>query len=216
VNSPKTLGDIRAPRTAMEAETRAILLGAGATILSEEGPLALTVRRVAASVGASTKMIYTHFGGKDGLFEALYLHSFAAFTRALESEAGVPDPLLRVRKMAAAYRAFALGEPSLYAVMFGDLGRAWEAPIDSRRQAWRSFETLRDAIRASLPQEKAKDASRVTYLLWATMHGVVSLELRKLIGETQDPTQIFDLAVEAILTSNEIPSAPLHEPPGQP
>jgi AcrR family transcriptional regulator len=204
VNAPKTLGDIRAPRTAMEVETRAILLRAAATILSEEGPLALTVRRLAASVGGSTKMIYTHFGGKDGLFDALYLHSFEAFTHALGGEADEPDPPLRVRKMATAYRAFALREPSLYAVMFGDLGRAWEASLDSRRQAWRSFETLRDAIRAALPVGQSRWASRVTYLLWATMHGVVSLELRKLIGESQDPERLFDLAVEAILTSHAI------------
>lgn len=204
---PKILGDVRAPRSVMEADTRAILLSAAATTLSEEGPLALTVRRVAASVGASTKMIYTHFGGKDGLFEALYLHSFEAFTRALAGEAEEPDAVTRVRRMAAAYRRFALGEPSLYAVMFGDLGRAWEAPLDSRRQAWLSFETLRDAIRASLPPRRAADASRTTYQLWATMHGVVSLELRKLIGETQDPALIFNLAVESILAANGIVAA---------
>ncbi|KEQ53887.1 TetR/AcrR family transcriptional regulator [Sphingobium chlorophenolicum] len=85
------LGDVRAVRAAMETDMRAVLLGAAAVLLSEEGPSALTVRRVADAVNASTKMIYTHFGGKDGLFDALYLHSFAGLMRAFEDQCDESD-----------------------------------------------------------------------------------------------------------------------------
>ena len=121
----RLLLDIRAARATMEADTRATLLAAAARVLSEEGPSALTVRRVADSVNASTKMIYTHFGGKDGLLDALYLHSFAGLTHAFQAQSGELDPVLRLDNMVTAYRAFALSEPALYNVMFGDLGRAF-------------------------------------------------------------------------------------------
>ncbi|ATE63592.1 TetR/AcrR family transcriptional regulator [Rhizorhabdus dicambivorans] len=194
----RRFGDVRAVRATMEGETRAALLDAAAVLLSEEGPSALTVRRVADAVNASTKMIYTHFGGKDGLFNALYLHSFAGLTRAFQAELAEQDPFARLEKMIAAYRAFALGEASLYNVMFGDLGRAWQAPVESRRQAWTSFETLRDTVRLCLPPERAAEASRISYLLWAAMHGVVSLELRKLLGNAEDGQQLYGLAVSSV------------------
>lgn len=194
----RLLPDIRAARATMEADTRATLLAAAARVLSEEGPSALTIRRVADLVNASTKMIYTHFGGKDGLLDALYLHSFAGLTRAFLAQSGELNPVLRLNNMVTAYRAFALSEPALYNVMFGDLGRAWEAPLKSRRQAWRSFETLRDVVRLSLPLARAEEASRTTYLLWAAMHGVVSLELRKLLSSAGDGEQLFRLAVAAV------------------
>jgi AcrR family transcriptional regulator len=195
----RLLLDIRAARATMEADTRATLLAAAARVLSEEGPSALTVRRVAESVNASTKMIYTHFGGKDGLLDALYLHSFAGLTRAFQAQSSELDPLLRLDNMVTAYRAFALSEPALYNVMFGDLGRAWEAPLRSRRQAWKSFETMRDVVRLCLPLSRAEKAVRSTYLLWAAMHGVVSLELRKLLGSAGDREQLYRLAVAAVL-----------------
>lgn len=192
------LSDVRAARAALEKDTRAALLRAAAAVLSEEGLSALTVRRVAEAVKASTKMIYTHFNGKDGLLDALYLHSFASFTKALQAHSGESDPVLRLDKMVAAYRAFALGESTLYNLMFGDLGRGWEAPLESRRQAWKSFETLRDAVEHRVGPARGADASKITYLLWATMHGIVSLELRKLIGGGEDGEQLFRLAVAAV------------------
>lgn len=192
------LGDVRAVRAAMETDTRATLLAAAAVVLSEEGPSALTVRRVAEAVNASTKMIYTHFGGKDGLFDALYLHSFAGLTRAFQAQGDEEDPFLRLEKMTIAYRSFALSEAALYNVMFGDLGRAWEAPLESRRQAWRSFETLRDTVKLCLAPQRAAEAGKISHLLWAAMHGVVSLELRKLLGSAEDNEQLYRLALAAV------------------
>ena len=197
----KQAGSIASVRIETGANIRRAILAAAASVLSEEGPAALTLRRVAEAVGASTKLIYTHFGGKEGLLGALYLESFAALTDVFRIASSEPDPVLRLRRMTEAYRRFALGEPALYNVMFGDLGKAWEAPIASRRQAWRSFAALRDAVGALCEGEASSPGSttRLTYMLWATMHGAVSLELRKLLGASQSGEQLFRLAVAAIL-----------------
>jgi AcrR family transcriptional regulator len=204
VSPNQTVVDIRAARAAMEADTRAALLAAGAKVLSEEGPSALTLRRVADAVNCSTKMIYTHFGGKDGLLDALYLHSFAGLTTALNGAPEDGDALRRLESMAGAYRDFALAEPALYNVMFGDLGRAWEAPLASRRQAWKSFETLKNAVSAAMPSARAEEATLITHLFWAAMHGVVSLEMRRLIGASQDGEQLFRQAITAVFKTHGI------------
>lgn len=194
----RSISDVRASRAAMEADIRASLLAAAARVLTEEGPAALTVRRVAEAVNASTKLIYTHFGGKDGLLEALYLHSFASLTQAFQLHQGEPDPHRRFRLMIDTYRSFALREPALYNVMFGDLGRAWEAPAESRRKAWTSFETLRQTVQDCLPPARAADATRVTYLLWSAAHGVVSVEMRGLLGGSVQGDELFQMAVDAV------------------
>ncbi|KEQ53886.1 TetR-like C-terminal domain-containing protein [Sphingobium chlorophenolicum] len=100
--------------------------------------------------------------------------------------------------MIVACRSFAIKEPSLYNVMFGDLGRAWQAPVESRRQAWRSFENLRDTVGLCLPPEGAAEARKVSLRLWAAMHGVVSLELRKLLGNAEDCGKLYQLAVDSV------------------
>jgi AcrR family transcriptional regulator len=199
------MADVRAARAANEADIRATLLIVAATVLSEEGYAALTTRRLAEAVNASTKVIYTHFGGKEGLLDALYLHAFYSLMQAFDTHAGELKSLSRLRGMTETYRNFALAEPALYSVMFGDLGRAWEAPLASRRKAWQSFETLRATVGECLPREREDDALRVTYLLWAVMHGVVSLELRKLIGGSQDGALLFRQAVEAVCQTHGIP-----------
>lgn len=205
MSEPRILADVRAARAATDADIRATLLSVAASVLSEEGPSALTTRRLAEAVNASTKVIYTHFGGKEGLLDALYLHAFDGLMQAFEAHAGEVDPFIRLRGMTATYRSFAVAEPALYSVMFGDLGRAWEAPLSSRRQAWQSFGALRNTVSQCLPSEQRGEALRVTYLMWAAMHGVVSLELRKLIGGSQDGALLFCQSVEAICRANGIP-----------
>ena len=52
-------------------DTRAQILAAALAILGEEDQHALTVRRVAARAGCSTIGVYTWFGSKDGLVDAI-------------------------------------------------------------------------------------------------------------------------------------------------
>lgn len=75
---------------------RDVILDAAKRLLVGEGPGALTVRRISAEVGCSTKVIYTLFGGKDGLSEALWLEGFARFERRLLEVPAHDDPLARL------------------------------------------------------------------------------------------------------------------------
>src|SRR5918997_6172066 len=55
------------------------------SLLSAEGPTQLTVRTVAARAGVSVQAVYTLFGGKPGLCEALFEEGFAALQTALDA-----------------------------------------------------------------------------------------------------------------------------------
>ena len=69
------------PKTA-DPTVRVRLIEAAARILAEEGPGALTLRRVAAEVGTSTMAVYTHFGGMTELRRAVREQGFRAPRRA--------------------------------------------------------------------------------------------------------------------------------------
>jgi AcrR family transcriptional regulator len=64
---------------------RRTLLDVASRLLVGEDPQALTMRRVAATVGCSTTVLYTAFGSKDGLAEALFLEGFQRLRRRLEA-----------------------------------------------------------------------------------------------------------------------------------
>jgi AcrR family transcriptional regulator len=198
---PATLVDLRLARAGFDADARAAMLVAAARILREEGPAALTVRRVAERVNASTKVIYTRFGGKDGLLDALYIHAFEGLGIVLSQCVEVAEPEPRLRRMCTAYRRYALAEPALYNIMFGDLGRAYEAPVASRRQAWRTFHALRDTVAACLPAARAGEADEITRLLWSAMHGVVGLELRGVLGDAAACEALFAAAIDAVFVA---------------
>lgn len=206
--------DLRRARAALDLNARATILSAAAAVLQDEGPAALTIRRIAQAVNTSTKAIYTHFGGKDGLLDAVYLEGFAGLGRSMSAAPTGASPPDRLRAMCVAYRDYARARPAFYNVMFGDMGRAYHASVESRRKAAETFAILKHAIQASLNAQAADhapvSAGLVTRMLWAAMHGVVSLELRGLLAGPDDVDRVFALTVDAVCTTHGVPiGAPL-------
>jgi AcrR family transcriptional regulator len=192
------------PQVPGAAATRETLLDAALRLLEERGPGAVRVRDVAAAAGQSTMGVYTHFGSKRGLLEQLYLHGFE---RLAERLGGVPsggDARSELLAFAHAYRAFALDCEALYGLMF-ERGAPDFVPSDASRLAGLStFEMLAARVAAWRPdfQEPAADA----HLVWAAMHGLVSIELMHtrwggpLVAHLQDtPEQNFAAAIGSLL-----------------
>ncbi|WP_416462473.1 TetR-like C-terminal domain-containing protein [Sphingomonas sp. VDB2] len=190
--------DIGRDRDAFRLHVRETVLVAAASILRNDGPAALTLRRVAQDVGASTKVIYTTFGGKDGLFDALYLRSYAGLQAAMEMASSAQDAETRLRSICDAYRDYALAEPGFYNVMYGDLGRSWQAPPESRAQAGQTFRILREAVAAMRPSCPSDNVIQITRQLWAAMHGLVSLQMRGLLSDEEDFDTLFHDTVAVI------------------
>ncbi|MBB6475412.1 WHG domain-containing protein [Sphaerisporangium rubeum] len=82
--------DVSTPKEtpAAVADLRRRLVEASQRVLREHGPAELTVRRVAEAAGSSTMGIYTHFGGRGGMLEAVYLDGFEQLRAALTHAAG--------------------------------------------------------------------------------------------------------------------------------
>ena len=160
------------------AAKRRVLLDAAARILAEEGHRAVSVRRVAAAAGTSTMAVYTWYGGKPQLMRALFREAFSRFRDRLLGESAGADPLAALVRLGWAYRTFALAEPDLYTVMFGQDSALFDPGPEDVRLALGTFEILVAAVSRCAEAGMLRcDPQQGAWRIWAAAHGAVSLEL---------------------------------------
>ncbi|ABW15049.1 transcriptional regulator, TetR family [Parafrankia sp. EAN1pec] len=171
-------GAVRRSRAAAGEALRREAVEAAAELLVSAGPQALTMRRVATAIGASTTVLYTVFGGKDGVADALYREGFERLRARLEAVVAA-DPLVRLHELAHAYRRSALTDRSFYAVMFERAVPGYEPGPESLEVARASLAVLVDAVRDAMAAGLlgGDDPEPVARLLHAAAHGAVSLEI---------------------------------------
>ena len=159
---------------------------AGLRVLHERGAAELTVRRVAELAGSSTMGIYSCFGGRTGMLEAIYRRGFELLKDAITAPSARSadqtraDPHRAIIAIATAYRRFALGNPALYALMFERPLPGFDPSPQLRSWALNlTFTPLVDEVaRAQAGGLLAgDDPIRPSYLLWTTVHGITSIEL---------------------------------------
>ncbi|MFE6224330.1 TetR/AcrR family transcriptional regulator [Streptomyces sp. NPDC057854] len=162
-----------------QAAVRTTILDHAVGLLVAEGPTALTMRRIATEIGASTKVLYTLFGGKEGLVDALHREGFARLRAAQQRVPRSDDPLTRLRDLGTAYRAHALAEPGYYSLMFGQAIPGHRPGAEALAEAETAFDAsvaaVEDCIAAGV--FRPGDAREISKLLWAAAHGAVSLEI---------------------------------------
>ncbi|MEV0384820.1 TetR/AcrR family transcriptional regulator [Nonomuraea sp. NPDC050643] len=165
-----------------QSVVRAAILDAAKRLLVAEGPASLTVRRISGEVGCSTKVIYTLFGGKDGLSEALWLEGFARFERRLLRVSPEGDALDRLYAGLMAYRDYALSEPDYYRVMFQGAMPGFKPGEAAVEAAKRTFDLLVHGVAHCMEAGVLRGAGgagavEIADVLWMAIHGAVSLEI---------------------------------------
>jgi AcrR family transcriptional regulator len=162
-------------RVSSPPTTRETLLEAALRLLEERGPGALRIRDLAEAVGKSTMGVYTHFGSKQGLLEQLYLHGFSRLEGRLNAVPSAGNSQQELLAFALAYRGFALDNEALYGLMFERATPDFIPSDDSRMAGLATFEML--AQRIADWQPDLADPASGAHLVWAAMHGLVSIEL---------------------------------------
>lgn len=161
---------------AAQAELASRLVEAALRVLAEHGAGELSVRRVADEAGSSTMGVYSRFGGRAGLLEALYQRGFHLLTEALNAVPVTDDPVHDLRELTYAYREFALAGAQRYLFMFSRPLPDFEPDGGLRAEVLQTaFAAVIDAVRRSGVQ--GPGATRAAYCLWCVMHGLVGLEL---------------------------------------
>jgi len=176
------------------------LLASAADVLESEGPDGLSVRRIAAAAGVAPMGVYNHFESKFGIVEALFIQGFERLGAAMQAMAQIPDPSEALLEGARRYRALALAHPMAYQVMFLRAVPGFQPSIGALGQCTGTFDSLvagvERAMRAGVIVEG--EPTETAQVIWATIHGWVSLELLGL-GFVEDQDAGYDRLCAALL-----------------
>lgn len=176
------------------------LLDGARRVLAAEGPGALTVRRIAAEAGVSTMGVYSRFGGKDGVIDALFVDAFKGLADAIARAQDPPtdDHVERLLRGCRAYRRYALDNPSYYRIMFERFLPDWVPSQEAADQSDVAFDMLAGGLAAGVAAGAfvADDPRLAAHTIWAVCHGLISLELQGM-GKA-DHDEAYELALRTI------------------
>ena len=178
-----------------DPRARVTLVEIAARLLAEEGPKALSTRRVAAEAGTSTMAVYTHFGGMDELVRTMVHEGFARLHGVLSRVRETDDPVADVITLGRAYRHNALTNPDLYSVMLGGSSLGGFALTDADRQHGRyTLAILVATVERAIRDGRFRPAppELVGTQLWSALHGLVTLELGGYLIEPYEPEVCFE------------------------
>jgi AcrR family transcriptional regulator len=176
--------------------TSEALLTAAHRLLAEDGPEALTVRRIAGEAGMSTMNVYSRFGGKDGVIDELYADGYRRLIAEIDSVPSSDDVVGDLMTIAHTYRAFAKGNPTYYGIMFRSAVPGYTPSPESTSVALGGLSRFVSRVKrgqelGQITQPEGCDPQEIAAWLWATCHGIVSLELDGIADEYVSWESIF-------------------------
>jgi AcrR family transcriptional regulator len=163
--------------------TRRRILEAARTMFVQRGYEATTMRAIAAAVEYTPTAIYHHFRNKEALLTELCAIDFRALAQAFLRIGRVADPIERLGRIGDAYVEFGQTHPMQYQLMFMARRPPLEAGMtrdDPGEDAYAFLrQTCAEAIATGRLRPEYGDADELAQTCWATVHGLVSLQIVK-------------------------------------
>lgn len=177
------------------SDLRAELLSVTADLVDRAGPDKVTVRDVAAAAGTSTTAVYSLFGGKAALLNAVVDDGFRSFGDS--QQAALKGGL---RGLGVAYRDWARSHPALYRLMFGGALASLTECQPSPEEPMDAMGSLKTAVAAAQQGGDARQTQVdvVAAAIWGQVHGLVSLELARMGPPGMDWDAPYEAALDAI------------------
>ena len=170
-----------------KSETRDKILDAARELFVTEGYEGVSMRRVAEKIEYSPTAIYVHFADKNELFHELCRQDFARLQEVMQSADMPADPIERLRQIGRSYIQFGVRFPNHYVFMFMTPHLPQEPDEEDReimgnpeKDAYAMLKAaVQEAINAGCFRDEVQDAELVSQTLWASVHGVISLNIAK-------------------------------------
>ncbi len=182
-------------------EQQRAILTAALELLATGGPQALRVRDIAEAAGCTTMAVYSRFGSKDGVVDAIYIDAFRRFTEALSRERGGATHD-RAMRLGLAYRKWARANPGAYLVMFTEAVPGFTPSETAVEVAVKSFDVLLSAVEdlQADGQMRDGDPTEAAWALWGMAHGLVMLELAGIqpAGQMLAVDDVYSTALAAV------------------
>ena len=167
------------PREHDEATGEA-LLDAAEALLTAGGVDAVSVRAVADAAGTSTRAVYSRFGSKDGLTEALAQRGYLLLAGLVDAVEPTADPAADlVAAGIEGFRRFALERPQLFQITFARRPPGIGDGEATRAALLASYDALVAWIRRAQEAGALADhpPNAIAFVFHATCEGLANNEL---------------------------------------
>jgi AcrR family transcriptional regulator len=164
MTSPELTAPTARPAGSPRSERLAEVVRAATAILDDEGPEALTMRRLAEELGMQAPSLYKHVRDKAALETAIIEDALFTMGDALHEALAHPGRAGVVRAVLAAYRRVALAHPNRYRLATS--GQLRRDLLPECLEEW-----------AGQPFFFAAGDPHRSQALWSLAHGMVILEI---------------------------------------
>jgi AcrR family transcriptional regulator len=173
-------------------DLHAACLSAALELLEEGGATALSLRAVARRAGVSPAAPYRHYADREALVSAVAAVGYRELAERLTAAHPAPSTPEQLASVAVAYVEFALEQPALFRMMFGE---PCDRDNEERVTATAAVSLyLREIVARCFPRA---DPEALAPAIWALVHGLAFLHLDgKLDAST--PSTVADRVTAAI------------------
>jgi len=188
-----------------EPLTKRAVVAAARDMIESDGLDALSLRKLAASLGVTAPALYAHVGSKRELLQAV---AEDVFTEVLDRFRGIPegDPLMRIRSMSAQYVSYAREHPHLFRTMF--LFRPELTSQPSGRElplATEAFNFAVGAVGEAIDEGllDRSDPLMAGLVIWTAVHGVATILLAGPEFGSEIEDELLSAVVDTVLAGME-------------
>jgi AcrR family transcriptional regulator len=207
-------------RTQVRAEVKQAALAQ----LAQAGPGGVSISAIGKQLGISGPGLYRYFASRDQLLTELVIDAYHDLADALAATSHAPgqDAPDRLRKLARAYRSWALAQPHRYRLLYGPPLPGYDAHaqrlVDASQAAMNQLLSILaemgDRPAALPPQPLASQLSAWAIpldpgvdpatalravLIWSRLHGIVSLEIAGNFASMGiDAGQLFEIQLSTL------------------
>lgn len=179
---------------------------------AEQGVEGVSLRGLAAAAGCSRTTPYRYFKNKADILAAVRQAQFQRMADDTEAVARrVPDPDERLVALARAYLSFALATPDAYRVMYSVAQHDEQRYPELVRQINRAQQPMMTAVDEAIENGSIKgDPINIVHVLWAGLHGVISLHLSDKLHMGRNIDELAEVMIRSL--SRAVASKPSTQP----
>jgi AcrR family transcriptional regulator len=173
-------------------DLRAACLSAALELLEEGGATALSLRAVARRAGVSAAAPYRHYADREALVSAVAAVGYGELAERLAAAHPAPSTPEQLARVGVAYVEFALEQPALFRMMFGE---PCDRDNEERVAATAAVSLyLREIVARCFPRA---DPEALAPAIWALVHGLAFLHLDGRL-DASTPSAVADRVTAAI------------------
>jgi AcrR family transcriptional regulator len=180
-------------------ELRQALIDAARALVREKGSDGFSLSDACRKAGVSTAAPYRHFADKHEILDEVVAQGFADLTLGMQAAATVlpAGASARILGMGHAYLSFAIAEPALFRMMFGQKPDAEPDHLVVVRGKDCFGFVVQEVMSYCAANHVEGDAMLIALQLWTLVHGATSLTIDGDYAKISDQIEVGQILSDA-------------------